>query len=82
MKTYPECDKLLAVKNQSQAQGEFLDWLSDKGIALCEIDQNYYPMYVPVRKNTETLLAEYHGIDLNKVEKERKEMLEDLKGIV
>jgi len=31
----PECDKMLAVKDDSQKIGEFLDWLQEKGYRIC-----------------------------------------------
>lgn len=33
---YPEHEKLLAVKEQSQAVGEFLEWLGERGVRLME----------------------------------------------
>lgn len=39
MADYPEHDKLLAIQDQSQAIGEFVDWLSFKGIWLM-----HYPL--------------------------------------
>lgn len=77
----PELDKMTACRAQSQAQGEFLDWLmKEKEIVLAkwsndsESDQNLYECPVSI----EALLAEFHGIDLNKVEKERRAILEEL----
>ena len=70
---YPECDKIVAVHDQSQKLGEFLDWLREQGWELCEIwDDGWYPIHKPA----EQLLAEFFGIDLNKVEAERRALLE------
>lgn len=76
--SYPEHEKLKAARVQSQAQGEFLAWLqNEKGMFLCVYDRlkSNYPSSIttPVIK----LLAEYHGIDLNKLEDEKLAMLEE-----
>lgn len=74
----PECDKLLKVSEKSQSIGQFLDWLeNEKEFAICE----HYETdgdYIPVSINIERLLAEYFGIDMEKVEKERRKILDSL----
>lgn len=79
MSDYPEHDKLKAISDQSQAQGAFLDWLqSEKGYDLCgheELD-DYEAGWFPVRESIQKLLAEYHEIDLNRLEEEKLAMLE------
>lgn len=76
---YPECEKMSAVRPKSQSIGEFIDWLEiDKGIYLAKYKENEYDkeqLYV-AHENKETLLAEFFGIDLGKVEDERRAMLE------
>jgi len=63
----------------SQAQGDFLTWLQEeKHWELCELINDR--LYVPVRFQMEKLLAEFHGIDLNKVEKERRALLDFLRN--
>lgn len=81
MKNYPstpELDKMLAVKDKSQAIGEFFDWLvNDKGYVLSqyeEKDRRLYPTYSSIEK----LLAEFFGIDLKKIEEERRAILKSL----
>lgn len=32
----PECDKMIEVNKESQAIGEFLEWLESKGCKICE----------------------------------------------
>jgi hypothetical protein len=72
----PELDKMLAVKKESQAIGEFISWLKE--------EKNYYIAervaatnfqeesdLMPVQISTEKLLAEFFEIDLDKAEKER-----------
>lgn len=67
MSEYPEHDKMQAIKNDSQAQGEILEWLSSsKGIMLGQ--------------GISELLAEYHEIDLKKIETEKRAMLAKIRG--
>lgn len=88
-----ECEKMLAVKEKSQAIGEFIVWLrEEKGILLAEYHTHdescdggnacgiYSDQPVPWRHNMERLLAEFFGIDLEKVEEEKQAMLEVMRG--
>lgn len=72
----PEHDKLRAVKDRSQACGEFLDWLRDHGYVLCERAEEEL---VPAFKRTEQILAEFFEIDLDALEREKREMLAELR---
>jgi len=83
---YPECDRLLAVSEYSQAIGEFLE---TSGFLLAKyIDCEDYHQdgghcqngshLVPVQKSVEQILADYFRIDLVKVEQERRAMLRDM----
>jgi hypothetical protein len=78
----PELDKMLAVKDQSNALGEFLEWMGSKGLWICRSatkeDDITEGTLLPVYKSTEVMLAEYFGIDLNKAEKEKRAVLEEL----
>ena len=79
MSKYPECNKMLEVQDQSQTIGEFLDWLlHDKGAEIAEWrgDQLF-----PMRGSIESLLAEFFEIDLEKVEKERRAILEEMRQV-
>lgn len=64
-KKYPEHAKLDKVKGESQAIGEFLDWYRGKAAD----DEGYYGA------PTERLLAEYFGVNLKILEKEKRQML-------
>jgi len=78
MTEYPESDKALAVKDCAQACGEFLDWLhQEKAFTLCEVVNGEY---LPVFRSTEDLLHEFFEIDPVKLEKERRAMLDELRG--
>lgn len=75
---YPEHDKLMAVNDDSQAVGEFLDWLGTKGLFLAEhklFEGHSEETLVVTDRNTNALLAEYFGIDLEKIETEKRQML-------
>lgn len=89
---YPESEKLLEVKEQSQEIGEFLTWLKSK-VALATWEENededtndYLPeLLYPVGKysgdnGTQRLLAEYFGIDLDKLDAERMQMIKELQA--
>jgi hypothetical protein len=79
----PECDKMLAVKDKSQVIGEFIEWLeSKKELSLCRYEDSEFGdgVYFPYYMGTEELLAEFFGIDLDKAEKEKKEILKALRS--
>lgn len=82
MSKYPECDKMTAVKDQSQTIRGFLEWLEYvKEVSLCHLIEGEDEMeYCPIYVDTERLLAEFFDIDLNKVEKEKRDMLDQLRG--
>lgn len=78
MSNYPEHDKLSAVKDQTQAIGEFVDWLHDeKEIVLARLDDCGRAYGAGSLLD---LLAEWAGIDLDKIEAEKREMLETLRA--
>ncbi len=80
MKLYPptpELNKMLAVKNESQEIGNFLEWLGDNGVILAEYrgeELNSYSYTI------EKLLAKYFGIDLVKADDEKRAILESLRN--
>lgn len=78
---YPECEKMSKVRPQSQAIGEFLEWLQyEKGWSLATVPEYYDHTLVEVSFSIESLLAEYFGIDLDKVETERRQMLDRIRA--
>lgn len=73
---YPECEKIAVIADKSQVIGEFLEWLQeDKHLVICEQCGIRCNNLSPLNFSTEKLLAEFFGINLNKVEKERRQML-------
>lgn len=76
---YPEHEKLKEVQDQSQVIGEFLEWLNyERKYSLCE-NEIRYDSWLPVSENHQELLAQYFNINLDKLEQEKRQMLESLK---
>ncbi len=76
---YSEHDKLKKVQPQSQAIGQFLEWLLDaKQYVICALDEKGYSWY-PVRDSIEDLLYAYFEIDPKKIEQEKRAMLEEIR---
>lgn len=76
----PECDKLHAVRDRSQEIGAFLDWLiEDKQYVLAKYTPQADYELVPQNVSIERLLAEYFEIDMDKVDAERRAILESLR---
>lgn len=111
MEKYSEHAKLWEIKDESQAIGEFVEWLGGKGIFLAEdkectvseyldretgssrgwdlmhadqITENpewfqsgTYRIHIPIEK----LLASFFDIDQEKLEEEKREMLEEMRAL-
>lgn len=75
---YPECEKMAKVKDKSQIIGEFIDWIIETQKFIVCVDSGYGGYY-PVNITIEELLAKFFGIDLNKVEEERRQMLDEIR---
>lgn len=70
----PELDRMVerSKDGHSQEIGEFIEWLGETGYEICRW---YGGEYEYVGRTPEAWLAEYFGIDLEKVEKERAAVL-------
>jgi len=73
MQEYPECEKLKKIQKESYACGDFYHWAINKGYIK---DGNLSKRQ---HKSLETLLAEFFEIDVNKLEKEKRVMLDSLR---
>lgn len=73
-KHYPECNKLSAHIDSIHAIEEFLDFLSSKHFFICE---ETFGQYTPI--NTNHIIHDSFKIDQKKLERERREMLEDIR---
>lgn len=71
------------MRDQSQKLGEFLAWLDEQGIHLCEVMDRgpHEGEFAPLRRGYENLLAQYFEIDLKKVEKERCALLDEQRAL-
>lgn len=72
--TYPEHQKLRAIADRSQAIGEFLDWMGHQGFWLHDRD-GFEP-----HGSVQDWLARYFDIDRDKIEAEKRAMLEALRA--
>lgn len=87
---YPEGQKVKEVQKESQALGEFLDHLKEKGIYLCAqhshseaCDKDCFlkkKEWFPISDSIEKVLAQYFCIDFEKLESEKLVMLEEIKN--
>lgn len=82
----PELDRQLAVlkdkRSPSNVLTEFYDWLCSQGYHIAQYaEREGYrdQMLEPVGKSPEQLLADFFGIDRDKIEAERRAILEHLR---
>lgn len=76
---YPECEKLSNISDQSQLIGNFLEWASGtQEFHMC-IYSGHSEEYLPIGMATERLLAKFFKINLDKVEEERRQMLDEVR---
>lgn len=73
----PECDKLSNADNDIRAIQEFFEFLTNtKQYSLCKtVDERFYP----TNDTLLLLIYEHFGIDPIKLERERRELLEQWK---
>lgn len=79
MAAYSEHEKLAKISDESQTCGEFIDWLEGRGLHLCEGESDtgrYWPSHRSITK----LLAEFFDIDLEKIEAEKRAMLDEIRA--
>ena len=85
MSLYPEHDKLDLIKNKTQVIGEFLEWLSlVKKYSICSYDENdpdEHDGFYPVNDSRDYLIASFFEIDRKELEKEKKQMLEEMRKL-
>jgi hypothetical protein len=82
---FSECERLHLVKDKSQVIREFLEWLlsNETKYVIAEHltyeDGEEMDLWAPANINIESLLAQYFKIDLKKVEKEKRAILDKLR---
>ncbi len=72
---YPEHDKLKAITAEKEIVQSFIDWLYDE----TDLDIFEWTKYdhFPTQKSREQIMAEYFGIDLQKLSREKDQILDD-----
>jgi hypothetical protein len=85
----PELDKQHTIIESGEADtlGRFYDWLHERGYHIAqymtfeepEFDGEYQQL-VPIREAPEQLFAKFFGIDLNKIEAERRAILDEIRA--
>lgn len=74
----PELEKMAAVSAKSQVIGEFIEWLTGpRKVTLSVWGRN--DMLMPCHESVERLLAGFFEIDLVKVEREKRMILENIR---
>jgi hypothetical protein len=77
-KKYPMCEKLSDNADERRTVNEFLEWLQEKGIWLCDRDQgSNFADYRPITKRADDLLLEFLEIDPKALEAERRAILDE-----
>jgi hypothetical protein len=74
---YPEHEKLAKVKGDSQIIGSFLDTGIPEGVVFAKYDQ--HERLYPITCDIQEWLAAYFGINREKLEEEKVQMLEELR---
>lgn len=73
---YPQLARMATVQGQSQSIGEFIEWLGENGMVICTSDDGLRgTRFFPVLESIEQLLARHFEVDLNAVERERRQVL-------
>ena len=95
MANYPEHEKLKAIQHQSQMCKNFIDFLREKGIILCEeaTEEQYEesrecrmfkrevgPAYLETSKRDDQIISEFFEIDLNALSREKDQMIEEIRA--
>lgn len=80
-----ELEKMQKVidSGETETLTNFYDWLNEQGYQICsrvKDGHTWSPRYAPVSINPNELFAQFFEIDLNEVEKERREILERIRN--
>lgn len=76
IKTYPECEKLSQNREKINDLMEFLGFINKQGLRFGEMKEHLHGYLNPVNleREGEVLAAQFLGIDMDQVDKERKEI--------
>lgn len=86
MSDYPESERLHKVSGDVSTLHEFLEWTRSEGLILCRLQdtgrirfdapvEEYFPSY----ESMQDLIYRFFEIDDDKLERERRAMLEELR---
>lgn len=80
LSNYPQSQRKLDTRDQQLIIGIFLTWLENQGYVICDcrcevVDMLETSYYMPVEKTFDQLLADYCGINLDELERERLAIL-------
>lgn len=81
----PELNKMADARAAgSDTIGTFIDWLQQQGYVIAKWDNRpdhmKHDQLYPIHKPIENWLAEYFEIDLNKIDAERKALLDQIRS--
>lgn len=79
----PECDKMLSLEKERNIIGDFLTWLNAEGYWICELKQTECndDIFHPMHKSIEHWIAEHLKLNMAKIEKERRAILEEVRKL-
>ena len=78
----PTLDRILELQPQSQAVGEFLEWIKSEGYVLCKYnEQGPRHEYLPIHKTIDTLLHDFFEIDPMEEEREKRALLDEIRSM-
>lgn len=77
-KKYPECEKLAVERERQLAIQGFLEWLGQEGLILAYWPEGSHTLCSSSRKTNDLILG-YLKIDQDRLEKERRAMLNSLR---
>jgi len=82
MPLLPEHAKVQEIQPLSQAIYDFLEWCQEQGMSLGSYGTSKYHehTFYPINESREALLARHFGIDLGKLENEKREILKGCRG--
>ena len=79
---YPEHQRLKAISGQSQVVYDFLEWCGEeKGYCLAVWATEDTDRMWPVRDSKRKLLAEFFDIDMDKIEAEKRAVLDEMRAM-
>lgn len=75
---YPEHEKLKSLNGVNQTVGDFIEWLGERDLIIAEYGNGTELM--PASKSRDSLLAEFFEIDRQKLEREKRQMLDAIRA--